>query len=165
MGRVIRILGLLLLVGLALFAVVAMAARFHDGPLAILPGGPLTSGTLTSAQGVDWSFATDIPEVEFQLLEPPRSRTLWVLVDEGRIFVPCGFLDLPLWKQWPREALSDGRALLRVAGRRYPVQAVRVHEPSLYAKLGELAAAKYGLGGGAASSPDTTWFFELLPRG
>ena len=77
MGRVIRILGLLLLVGLALFAVVAMAARFHDGPLAIRPGGPLTSGTLTSAQGVDWSFATVIPNVEFQLLEPPRSRTRW----------------------------------------------------------------------------------------
>jgi hypothetical protein len=120
---------------------------------------------MTSAQGVDWSFATDIPEVEFQLLDPPRSRTLWVLVHEGRLFVPCGFVDLPLWKQWPREALNDGRALLRVEGRRYPIQAVRVGDPALYADLGELAAAKYGLSGGSESSPDTTWFFELIPRG
>jgi len=164
-GRVIRILALLVLVCLALFAVLAVAARFHDGPLAIFPGGPLTSGAMTSAQGVDWSFATDVPEVEFQLLTPPRSRTLWVLVYEGRLFVPCGFVDLPLWKQWPREALTDGRALLRVNGLRYPVQAVRVRDSALYAELDELVAAKYGLGGSGPPSPDTTWFFELLPRG
>ena len=79
MGRVIRILALLVLVCLALFAVLAVAARFHDGPLAIFPGGPLTSGAMTSAQGVDWSFATDIPEVEFQLLTPraPARSGYW----------------------------------------------------------------------------------------
>ena len=65
---------LALAVALFLFVV-----RFKDGPLAIIAGGPLTSGKLVPSEGVDFSFAKDIETIELQLLDPPRSRTTWVV--------------------------------------------------------------------------------------
>ena len=77
--RILRGLGLLALVALAGVTVVGVLARFGDGPLGLLPGGPLRKGELSSAEGVDWSFAEGIREVELQLLAPPRSRTTCAL--------------------------------------------------------------------------------------
>ena len=51
-----------------------VGARFSDGPIAIVAGGPFTSGELVSGPEPDWSFVRDVREVEFQLLEPPRAR-------------------------------------------------------------------------------------------
>ena len=64
-------------IGVALLAVVALVfgARFGDGPIAIIPGGPLESGEAVTGAEPDWTFARDIMEMEFQLVEPPRSRT------------------------------------------------------------------------------------------
>lgn len=161
--RALRWIGLALLVLVLLVVAVGVAARFSDGPLGPFPGGAFESGEPVDAAGVDWSFLREVQEVELQLLEPPRSRTTWILVHEGEIFVPAGFLDLPLWKQWPHEAARDGRALLRIRGRIYPVRAERVEDPERYAALAERAAEKYGLGGGTPD-PDSTWFFRLEPR-
>lgn len=140
-----------------------VAARFADGPLGPFPGGPFERGERVSADGVDWSFLRDVQEVELQLLEPPRSRTTWVVLHEGRPYVPAGFLDVPLWKQWPHEAARDGRALLRVHGRIYPVRAEKVTDRTVYEAVAARSAEKYGLGGGEAS-PEDVWFFRLEPR-
>lgn len=148
---------------LVLLAAVIVAARFSDGPLGPFPGGPFESGKPVESARPDWSFLTDVEEVELQLLDPPRSRTTWILVHEGSPFVPAGFLQVPFWKQWPHEAATDGRALLRVEGRIYPVRAEKVSDPELYAALAQRAAQKYGLGD-AAPDPDSTWFFRLEPR-
>ncbi len=156
---------LLVVVGgvVAFFAVSAVVARVADGPVGVLAGGPFTSGERVDAPR-DWGFLTDVGEVELQLLDPARSRTTWVVVEEGRAYIPCGFLDVPLWKQWPHEALQDGRALLRVESRLYPVLVERVEDTELHARLGRLAAAKYGFGGDAPPDPDQVWFFALEPR-
>jgi hypothetical protein len=112
----------------------------------------------------DWSFATDVEEVELQLLEPPRSRITWIVVHEGRPYIPCGFLDVPFWKQWPHEAVRDGRALLRLDGRLYPLMAERVTDTALHAELSRLAAAKYRFGGDLPPDPEQVWYFRLSPR-
>ena len=39
----------------------------------------------------DWRFAADVPEIELQLVAPPRSRTTWVLVREDQLYVPCAW--------------------------------------------------------------------------
>lgn len=166
MLRGVRLLRWIAVAGIALLALlfaVGVAARFSDGPIAIFPGGPLRAGEWVSEPVRNWSFAADVAEIELQLVEPPRSRTVWILVHEGRAYVPCGFLDVPLWKQWPHEALADGRAVARIEGRRYPLRAVRITEPELYARLGERAAEKYGAPGGTPD-PDAVWFFRLDPR-
>ncbi len=152
------------LAGLALIGLVAGLARFGDGPIGPLPGGALRRGDLVSASGVDWSFAENLYSVELQLLSPPRSRTTWLVVHGGELYVPCGFLEIPGFKQWPHEAESDGRAVVRIEGRRYPMRAVRVKDPRLYARVAERVARKYGLGEGQAPDPERLWIFRLEPR-
>jgi hypothetical protein len=162
--RILRGLGIAVLVLVGLLCVVAAGARCADGPVGVLAGGPLRSGEWAAEPVADWSFAAEIPTIELQLLEPARSRTVWIVVHEGRAYVPCGFLDVPLWKQWPHEALADGRAVLRIEGRRHPVQAVRVEDPEEYAAVARVAAAKYGFASEGTPSRDQVWIFRMDPR-
>jgi hypothetical protein len=113
---------------------------------------------------VDWSFADPIEEVELQLLVPPRSRTTWVVVHGGQPYVPCGFAQVPFLKQWNRDALKDGRALLRIGGRRYPLKAVRITDRTIYSRVTQRLARKYGTGAGATPDPKDLWIFRLDPR-
>jgi hypothetical protein len=152
------------IVGLGVLGLFAFFARFGDGPIGPLPGGVLRGGDVVSAQGVDWSFADDVKEVELQLEVPPRSRTVWIVVHGGQLYVPSAFVGIPGFEQWPREAEEDGRAVLRLKGRRYPVQAVRVRDPRIYARVEERLARKYGMDPAALPDPDGTWIFRLDPR-
>ncbi len=156
---------LVLLIVLAL-----IGARFADGPVAIIAGGPFTSGELVTGPEPDWSFVRDIQEVEFQLVEPPRSRTTWILEHEGRIYIPCGYMTTTwgrIWKQWPIEALEDGRAILRIGDKLYERRLVRIEEGPLLAPLTAELSRKYvrraDIGPEAVTS-GYLWLFELAPR-
>ena len=162
--RLLRWVGRILLVLVALAIVVAGIARFHDGPLGPVPGGPLEAGELVSDAGVDWRFAADIPEIELQLVDPPRSRTTWVLVREDQLYVPCAWPQSFL-KEWPKQALRDGRVVLRIAGNRYERQAVRVTDPEVHAELSALAARKYDYEPPQGPTDlEGLWFFRMDPR-
>ena len=145
------VLGLLVLVG-----GIAFGARFADGPVAILPGGPLSSGEWAEDGAVDWTFATDIQEIELQ--SSGRSRTTWILVLDGQAYVPVS-LSFPPGKSWHQEALSEPAAVVRVEGKRYRRKLVKVDDAALEARLGEVVLGKYTAppGGGGA------WFFHLAP--
>ena len=45
---------------------VGVVARFSDGPIVVFPGGPLTSGTPTKYEDVDWSRVAHIGEFELR---------------------------------------------------------------------------------------------------
>jgi hypothetical protein len=162
--KILRGLAVLVLVAIALLVAVGVAARFSDGPIGMFAGGPFTSGEWVDDPDVDWSFVRDVPEVELQLVEPPRSRITWILEHDGAAYVACGFINIPLWKQWPHEAMVDGRAILRVGGRRYPVEAMRVDDPALYATVAAEFAAKYPVAGGELTDPSNVWMFRLDHR-
>ena len=148
--------------------------RFADGPQAIVAGGPFKTGTLHSGEEPDWSFLTDRQEVEFQLLEPARSRTTWIVEHQGRIYIPSGYMNTTigkLWKHWPHQAEQDGRALLRVDGKLYQRQLVRVREsaalPAVVSELGRKYTGNAdGMveGGLAQIANGNLWIFELRPR-
>jgi len=172
-------LGLATLAGITVFAL-----RFGDGPTAIIAGGAFTTGEQHTGPEPDWSFLKDRQEVEFQLLDPERSRTTWIVEHEGRIYIPSGYMKSTLgkiWKQWPREAEKDGRALLRVDGKIYARTLVRVKEsPALPTIVSELGRKYLGQGPDASTDPatrvklmedalnqvrdDSLWIFELAPR-
>ena len=155
----------------ALVAVFLIGARFSDGPLEIIAGGPFTSGELVEEEP-DWTFitSTDRREVQFQLLDPARSRTTWIVEHEGRIYIPSGYMNSlvgKIWKHWPYEAEEDGRVLLRIDDDIYERELVRVMDgpavPHLLRKLSD----KYL--GGAPTSTDMVdsgdlWLFEVAPR-
>jgi hypothetical protein len=161
--RLVRWLGRILLALVTLGVVVVAVARCHDGPLGPVPGGPLEAGELVRDAVVDWRFAADVQEIELQLLDPPRSRTTWVLVREDQLYVPCAWPESFL-KEWPKQALRDGRVVLRIAGRRFERQAVRVTDPEVHAELSALGARKYGFEAPAEPDLDGLWFFRMDPR-
>ena len=170
MKTLLKVLAGILLVIVVGIAGVLVAARFADGPLAIVAGGPFTSGELHQGSEPDWEHLRDVETVEFQLLDPPRSRTTWIAVHEGRLFIPSGYMTTwwgKLWKQWPIEAGRDGRIILRADGRLYERRLIRITSgPELAPVLAELGR-KYG-GGMAfpmeAVSSGYLWIFEVAPR-
>lgn len=170
MGVALRILrGVGVALGVALLALVAAVgfARLADGPIAILPGGPLEAGELVTGPEPDWSFARDVREMELQLVEPPRSRTVWLLVHDRGLYVVSGFMNTLVgrfWKQWPVEALRDGRAVIRIDGKRYRRRLEPIHDRALLEALAAETRRKYGVAFTAdAADRGDAWFFQLAP--
>ena len=186
--RFLRWLGIALVALVAVLVGIGVVARFSDGPIGPFPGGPLRAGSLVSEPDVDWSFVDWEGRpgriVELQLVEPPRSRTTGILVHERQLYVSAdlGFLwrRIPypsrgvlfvifLFKQWHEDALRDGRVVLRIDGKRYERQAVRVTDPELFATLSSLvqegaAGAGLRLGRNLPPDPEAIWFFRMEPR-
>ena len=135
-----------------------------------------------------WNSATRGVEplfIELQLVEPPGSRMTGAMVYQGQLYVPCdlGFIwrRIPAptrWilsfiyrvKGWHEDASRDGRVVLRLDGRRYARQAVRVTEPGLVAALRSRiesdAEEMLGepLGERPTDEPNDIWFFRIEAR-
>ena len=105
---------------------VAVAARFSDGPIVVFPGGPLVAGVVTDFEAVDWGRVAHLREMEFQLETPPRSRTVWFSINEGALYIPCAFCANRYLKRWPRELEQDNRVVLRIRGMLIKARAERV---------------------------------------
>ena len=170
MKMIIKILLGLVLVIVVGIGVLMVVARSSDGPLAIVAGGPFSSGELYSGPEPSWSELVDIATVEFQSLDPARSRTTWIAVHDGRIFIPCGYMTTTwgrIWKQWHIEAERDGRVILRANGKLYNRNLVRIKAgPEIEPILAELGR-KYGDGSPfpvEAVTSDYLWIFEMTPR-
>jgi len=159
--RILRIFGTVLLGVAGLIGALFLAARFMDGPLGAIPGGPFRSGPFVSEGVQDWTFATALETIEMQLISDGRSRTVWILVREGRAFIPCA-IGAPPGKTWHLRAQEDGRSLLRVEGKRYPVTLARVTDSSLQSELALVVADKYPSPPGGADGE--SWYFSLESR-
>ena len=110
----------------------------------------------------------DVGTIELQLLDPPRSRVIWVADYGGKIYVVSGYMGSAigrLWKRWPVQAERDGRAMVRIEGKRYERTLVRITSGAdvlegVSAELGR----KYGFGEPGGIESGDTWLFELAPR-
>ena len=182
------------LLGAAIVVVLAVAGvyiahRVSDGPMGPISGGPLRAGPLVTDANVDWATALQQGNpgrgIELQLVSTGESRTVGAFVHDGQLYVPCdlGFL----WrrtpnagmrfmggliysvKHWHQDAARDGRVVLRVAGKRYERQAVRVTDPELLTAL--RADTEQGVERffGARlmpgpADPEAIWYFRMDPR-
>ena len=159
--KLLRWLATALVVLALLLAAVAFGARFADGPVALFPGGAFRSGEWVDAPVTDWGFARDVKEIELQLDSQKTSRTTWILVKDGQAYVPCS-LGFPPMKRWHLVADADGRAVLRIDGKRYPVTLTRIEtEPALADALRAEVNRKYG------QPPPTSagvWIFHVSSR-
>ncbi len=158
---VLRWIAIGLAVVLAGVAALAVAARFSDGPMGPMAGGALEAGERADFTAVDWAFAREVGEIELQLVEPPRSRTTWIAYHDGAVYIPCGLPSLRLWKQWPHEALEDGRAVLRIEGRLYDARLVKVEDPAVFAAVSQRLQEKYEA---PDLDPESLWIFRVDPR-
>ncbi len=148
--------------GLAALALgVLFVPRFvSDGPVGPILGGPLRSGDWFELPVSDWTFATEVPEVELQLEAQNVSRTTWILVRDGAAYIPCG-LGTPPGKGWYKLAERDGRAILRIDGKRYPVSLTKDEDPGVREFARAEVPRKYTV---TPSAEGGVLFFKLASR-
>jgi hypothetical protein len=161
LGRIVKGFVILVIVLAVVIAGWVEGAKFHDGPLGIMPGGPLVAGELVVQAPADWKFATDVQQIEMQLAYENTSRTTWVLVKDGVAYIPCS-LAFPPGKRWHKAADQNGAAVVRIGGKRYPVTLTRVKDEALATEIGKVALAKYPAAAG--SGEGGVWFFRIDPR-
>ena len=169
MKPLLRILGTIVLVLIVLIAGTLIGARFADGPLEIIAGGPFKTGMPYTGAEPDWSFVKDLETVELQTMDPARSRTTWIVYHDGRAYIPCGYMNTAwgrIWKQWPIEVARDGRAIVRIDGTLYDRYLVRIEDAETIGSVALELGRKYlGLSAAdMASEPEGLWIFELAPR-
>ena len=135
----------LLLIPVTAVATAAVKQRFADGPNRVFSGGPLVSGELHTGPDPDWRFVKDIPTIEMQLLDPPRSRRIWTAEADGKLYVWAGYMGTTvgqLWKRWPVQAERDGRAVIRIDGTRYERQLVRIKSGPILDGISDAISSK-----------------------
>jgi hypothetical protein len=160
MRRLLRWLGIAVATVVLASAAGVVAARLHDGPIGPLTGGVFRAGEVT-APPADWSFAADTDTLELEL--PPelgRSITTWLVVQDGKLYVPCG---VAAGKRWPHAVLRDGRVRVRLDGKIYELSARRVDDPATLSRVVPVLVAKYPAGDGSGFGT-RDWLFALEPR-
>ncbi len=165
--RVLVVVAILILIPVVALGALMVSARFSDGPSAVFSGGPLVAGELVTGPEPDWSFARDVGTIELQLLDPPRSRLIWIAEHEGKIYVVSGYMGSfigRLWKRWPGQAERDGRAILRIEGKRYERQLVRIQTGAIVDDVAAAFNRKYNrVMTRAEVESGKLWLFEMAP--
>ena len=166
--RLLVVLGVLILIPIVALATLAISARSSVGPAGVFAGGPLVAGELVTGPEPDWSFVHDIATIELQLLDPPRSRLIWIADYESKAYVVSGYMGNRIgrmWKKWPIEAERDGRAIVRIDGKRYERTLVRIKTGAVVDGVMAELGRKYRFSATrAAIESGSTWLFELAPR-
>ena len=188
MTRWIKYLGVFLGAAVVLATVaVLVTQRVSDGPTAFLQGGPFRTGELVEEPVRDWSFGVGKP-MAFELVGFGTSRTAGYIMHDGVAYMTCdlGYMWnrledgyqkwllnlIYVFKRWHEDAVEDGRALLRIDGKLYKAQFVKVEDPELNrilrGKLEDLARKYFApqeLGPPPTEEPNDIWFFRMDPRG
>lgn len=177
-------------IGLMVTALVGVVAivitqRVSDGPIEFLQGGPFRTGERVDTPVTDWSFGVG-KRTEFELVGFGTSRTAGYIIHDGIAYMTCdlGYMWnrfvggqrlilqlIYLFKHWHLDAVEDGRALLRIDGKIYKANFVKVEDPELNAvlraELEDLAreyVAPAELGPPPTEGPRDVWFFRMDPR-
>lgn len=161
MRPALRVVAIVVLVLAASGFAALLAARRSDGPVEMIPGGPL-SGEPERGPEPDWSFAESLDTVELQVSSsPPRSILTGIVVHEGVPYLPVTLAPL---KRWPSVLARDPRVVVRIEGRLFEREAVEVTDPELLARLISVGQSKYGPPFHARRVARFTRYFRLAPR-
>ena len=175
-------------VALVIASIIAIliTQRVSDGPIEFLQGGPFKTGELVEEPVRDWSFGEG-KRTEFELVGFGTSRVAGYIIHGGIAYMTCdlGFMWnrfessrqrwilnlIYVFKRWHTDAVEDGRALLRIEGKLYKANFVKVHDPELNAilrakleDLGRKYIAPQELGPPPTDPPNDIWFFRMDPR-
>lgn len=151
--------------------------RLSDGPVEFFPwftisiGGPFRSGEIAASPD-NWDFVKERELIDFQTLNPTTSRTVWVPVIDGKLYIVSGYMTSSigrLWKQWPVYMEEDNRVLIRVDDDIYEQRLNRIMDGPIAAQVMSEVARKYfgapatvnPAAGGAVTS-GSVWLFEVV---
>ena len=179
-------------IGIGLVAIIVVTIlgimitqRASDGPIEFLQGGPFRTGELVEAPVTDWSFGAG-RRTEFELVGYGTSRVAGYVMHDGVAYMTCdlGFMWnrfegrqrlilnlIYLFKHWHEDAVKDGRALVRIDGKIYKANFVKVEDPGLneilrgrLEELGREYVAPAELGPRPTEPPNDVWFFRMDSR-
>ena len=159
---------------MVLGALSMLASTRLDGPRGLLAGGPFQSGA-EAISPADWSFLEGQDTLEFQTEAPERSRTVWLVVHDNRLFLVSGYMNTfvgKLWKKWPFHIEANPNVLIRDQGKIFKQRLNRLREGAIPVAVMQKFSDKYGL---AAETPSDkavlamlaagdTWLFEVVAR-
>ena len=144
--------------------VVLAAMVLGCGPLGPIPGGRLRGDV--APPPLDWSSMADVRQAQLETRpEDPHSINIWLGVVGGRLYVTSSLIlgpDDPNERDWVQHVLADPRVRLRIDGRVYELNAVRVQDPVLVETVRSTMIDKYEVEPDAHS--DAAWVFQLAPR-
>jgi deazaflavin-dependent oxidoreductase (nitroreductase family) len=117
-------------------------------------------------------FETAAREKEVQLTtfgrktQKPSRRTIWITALDGRLYIRSG---LGLTRDWPKNLLANGHAVLHMAGKDMPVRARHVTDPAEARAMHAPVKRKYNAQRAASTgdeplTPSEQAVFELLPE-
>jgi hypothetical protein len=110
------------------------------GPTSLIHGGQL-DGEAVAAPVEDWSFTDAVRTIQVETnLAAPYSVNAWCVAKGPHLWVTAGGGE---GAQWGKNLLEDGRMRIRILGKLYPRQAVRVSDPNEIALVRGLYATKY----------------------
>ncbi len=161
--KLFKILGGIAMLLVAAIAATFVGARFHDGPIGLFPGGPLTSGEMVDHNIMGWEHFRYTETIELQLAGESTSRTTWFVVHGRTGYIPAS-LGFPPGKTWHLRADENGEAIIRGLDKRYEVRLDRNSDPEIQLALMELVNKKYG---GGPPGDAEVWFFKVestVPR-
>lgn len=97
----------------------------------------------------------------------PSRRIIWITALDGRLYVRSG---LGLTRDWPKNLLANGRAILHIDSRDVPVHARHVTDPdearAMHAPVKrKYDAARPSSAGAQPLTPAEQAVFELVPEG
>lgn len=166
--KILVTVGVLVLIPLVAVGTLLAASGYADPPSRYFGGGALAYGEMHTGPEPDWTFVRDMPTIELQLVNPERSRITWILESGGKPYVVSGYMGSmagKLWKHWPMQAERDGRAVIRVNGKRYERTLKRIKTgPEVEGVASELKRKYQYQVTPADIAAGTTWLFELAPR-
>lgn len=134
-----------------------VGAKFHDGPLGMIPGGPLESGDIVPHLIVGWDHMASAETIELQLDGEDTSRTTWFIVYKTYGYIPASH-GFPPGKTWHLRADENGSAIIRIDGKRYEVELQRTSDEGILRELRRHVKKKYG---SPPPSDSETWFFKV----
>ena len=152
-------------IGVGIVIVVAVATitgirLFSDGPVEVIPGGPM-SGT-RSLEGFPGFGERTNDIIELQVNGwIPSSRTVIGFLFDKSLYIPSVRAES---KWWPQEALDDPEVIVRYRGILYPRRAIRVTDPARLLQLQTtVVEAEILVLAPEMYLEETTWFFRLDP--
>jgi len=174
---VLQVIGVIILILIVTIVTLKVDNLGADGPSILFPGGELVSGELHAGSDPDWSFTDDVFTIELQLVNPLSSRVIFIMENNGKVYIPSGYMRSFLgriWKEWAFQAdEGNGLAVARINGTRYERQLIRVKDGDVIEGIAAKFATKYAGGNppeAAAAffqksvTDGDTWIFEMAPR-
>ena len=95
----------------------------------------------------------------------PSRRIIWITALDGKLYIRSG---LGLTRDWPKNLLANGRAILHIAGQDLPVRARHVNDPQEARAMHAPVKQKYDAErpssrGDESLTPSEQAVFELQP--